>query len=80
VRTIEYEVLPKAGHQTVSFWQWLADYGQALMYTLSLITFQKGDVYRPLGDTSRLWLAVGTATLAGQAALFFLAIRRRFKR
>jgi hypothetical protein len=80
VRTVEYEVLPKAGHQTVSFRKWLADYGQALMYTLSLITFQKGDVYRPLGDVSRLWLAVGTATLAGQAALFFLAIRRRFKR
>jgi uncharacterized protein YjbI with pentapeptide repeats len=80
VRTIEYEVLHKQDYQTVSFRRWLTDFGQSLMYTLSLITFQKGDLYRPLGELSRLWLSLGTLVLAGQAALFFLAIRRRFKR
>jgi uncharacterized protein YjbI with pentapeptide repeats len=80
VRTIEYEVLHKSNYQSVPFRQWWADFSQSLMFTLTLITFQKGDFYRPLDGLSRLWLSVGTLALAGQAALLFLAIRRRFKR
>src|SRR5205085_10092728 len=45
IRTIEYEVLHGPDYQTVSFRQWLADFSQSLMYTLTLITFQKGDIY-----------------------------------
>jgi hypothetical protein len=80
VRTVEYGVLHRPGYQTVSFGQWLKDYGQAALYALTTVTFQKGDYYRPLDATSRLWLTLGTLAFAGQAALFFLAIRRRFKR
>lgn len=80
VRTVEYEVLHKQNYQPVSFRQWRDDFSQSLMFTLTLITFQKGDFYRPLDELSRLWLSVGTLALAGQAALLFLAIRRRFKR
>jgi uncharacterized protein YjbI with pentapeptide repeats len=80
VRTIEYDVLRKPSYQTASFRQWWADYSQSLMYTLTLVTFQNGDDYKPLDGLARLWLSVGTLALAGQAALFFLAIRRRFKR
>jgi len=80
VRTIEYGVLNKPGYQKVSFYQWLKDYGHAALYTLTTVTFQKGDYYRPLDGVSKLWLSLGTLAFAGQAALFFLAVRRRFKR
>lgn len=62
------------------FSAWLQDYGNALAYTLSVLTFQRERFYIPVGALSRLCLLLAVLVLAAQTALTLLAIRRRFRR
>lgn len=77
---IEYNVWPDANHRAVSTREWLADYKEAVLFSLSIITFQRERFYEPFGWESRLILFVGVMMMTSQLAMVVLAIRRRFKR
>ncbi len=77
---IEYNISSDTEHKPVSFGQWLGDYREAGLLTLSIITFQRERFYEPVGHYSRCWLFVSVIVLTGQAAMVLLAIRRRFRR
>jgi len=62
-----------------SFGNWLSDLGQSCLFTLSILTLQKGGFYAPAGGWSQFWLFFATIAFYAQAALLLLAIRRRFK-
>ncbi|HZM87946.1 MAG TPA: pentapeptide repeat-containing protein [Blastocatellia bacterium] len=77
---IEYNLVPDAQHHPVGFGQWIDDYARAILFSLSIITFQRERFYEPVGDWSRFWLFLSVLLLTTQAAMVLLAIRRRFKR
>lgn len=77
---IEYNFSPDAQHEIVGFGQWVRDYARAILFSLSIITFQRERFYEPVGDWSRFWLFMAVLLLTTQAAMVLLAIRRRFKR
>lgn len=77
---IEYDLWPDSDHHHVSAREWFADYREAVLFSLSIITFQRERFYEPLGWQSRLVLFVGVFTMTAQLAMVLLAIRRRFKR
>jgi hypothetical protein len=80
VEVIEYNLLPTEGYVTVSLAQWCSDYSESLLYTLSILTFQKDRFYEPIKGWSQLWSAIAVLLFTGQAALVLFAVRRRFKR
>lgn len=80
VAVIEYNLLPTESYVTASSAQWCSDYSESLLYTLSILTFQKDRFYEPLKGWSQLWTAIAVLLFTGQAALVLFAIRRRFKR
>ncbi|HXU35765.1 MAG TPA: pentapeptide repeat-containing protein [Blastocatellia bacterium] len=53
---------------------------EALLLSLSVITFQRERFYEPVGWQSRLCLYLAVFMLTAQIALLLLAIRRRFRR
>lgn len=78
---IEYELLsPGPEHQPVPVKQIGSDYGEAILFTLSILTFQRQRFYEPISPWSKLWLFMAVFVLTSQTALVLLAIRRRFKR
>jgi uncharacterized protein YjbI with pentapeptide repeats len=77
---IEYNLWPDANHHSVSAREWLSDYKEAVLFSLSIITFQRERFYEPLAWESRLILFVGVLILTSQLAMTLLAVRRRFKR
>jgi uncharacterized protein YjbI with pentapeptide repeats len=77
---IEYNLWPDSEHHVVPFSQWISDYCKAILFSLSIITFQRERFYEPAGDLSRFWLFIAVFVLTSQTALVLLAIRRRFKR
>jgi hypothetical protein len=60
--------------------QWLADYLRSVSFTLSVFTLPRQRPYEPMGAFSHIWVSITSLLLAGQAALFLLAMSRRFKR
>jgi uncharacterized protein YjbI with pentapeptide repeats len=60
--------------------QWIGDYLNSMMFTFSIVTFQRERSYEPMGAWSQVWTGVTSLLLTSQAALVLLAIRRRFKR
>ena len=79
-RVIEYNMIPDTGHQRVKFEQWASDYGEAILFSLSIVTFQRDRFYAPVGWQSQLFLYLAVLTMTAQAALILLSIRRRFRR
>jgi len=79
-RLIEYNIWPDSKNQLVSVRQWLTDYGKAILFTLSIVTFQRERFYQPVGVWSQFWLFISVFVLTSQAALVLLAIRRQFRR
>ncbi|HEV8366905.1 MAG TPA: hypothetical protein VGQ39_03050 [Pyrinomonadaceae bacterium] len=57
-----------------------SDLGESVLFTLSIITFQKERFYEPVGWQAKLCLYSAVLFLTAQAALVLLALRRRFKR
>jgi len=79
-QVIEYDVCwPNSKHDQVACSRWLPDYGEAILFTLSIVTFQRKD-YQPVGALSKFWLYIAVFVLPSQAALVLLAIRRQFRR
>jgi len=77
---VEYRLWPDAQHRRVEAKEWLQDFTSALIFTLSIATFQKDRQYQAAGRASE-FLVVATVVLVGsQAALLLFAVRRRFKR
>ncbi len=79
-RTIEYNLFADSSHRAVSMREWLDDYLSAMSLCASVVTFQKDRFYEPLEGPARAWLFAAVITLAGQAAMALLALRRRFRR
>ncbi|MDQ3816072.1 MAG: pentapeptide repeat-containing protein [Acidobacteriota bacterium] len=79
-RIIEYNLIPDSTHHSVSFGKWLADYREAILFALSIITFQRERFYVPVGWQSQLFLYLAVLVMTTQAALLLLSIRRRFRR
>ena len=79
-RLIHYNLVSEPGDTPAIASKWLADYREAVLFTLSLVTFQKDRFYEPVGWQSRLVLNLAVVIIVSQAALVFLAIRRRFRR
>lgn len=63
----------------VSFGNWLSDLGKSVLFTLSILTFQKARFFAPQGGWSQLWQFIATIAFYSQVAITLLAIRRRFK-
>jgi hypothetical protein len=80
IRIIEYDFLQNPSHIPVSFNRFISDYGEAILYTLSIVTFQKDGFYQPLGWESKVMLCFAVILLAAQGAMVLFAIRRQFKR
>jgi hypothetical protein len=76
---INYEPCLHTACQRVS-WQKVCDSGKTLVFTLSLLTFQKDRLYEPANVWTQFWICIAVPLLAGQTALVLFAIRRRFKR
>jgi uncharacterized protein YjbI with pentapeptide repeats len=79
-KLIEYDLLSDSNHHSVSVRQLVADYREAVLFTFSIITFQKERFYEPVGWQARLCLYLAVLFLTAQGALVLLALRRRFKR
>jgi len=79
-RTVEYNLLPDARHPLVAPATLISDFREALVYALTSLTFQPQARYSPLGLGTIVVLGFGRILLAGQSALFLLALRRRFRR
>jgi uncharacterized protein YjbI with pentapeptide repeats len=79
-RVIEYNVLPDINHRPVSIEQLGLDYRDSILFTLSIITFQRERFYEPVGWQAYLCLCFAVLFLTAQAALVLLAVRRRFRR
>jgi uncharacterized protein YjbI with pentapeptide repeats len=77
---IEYDLWPNANHHRVSAREWVSDYKEAVLFSLSIITFQRERFYEPLAWEARMLLFVGVLAMTSQLAMVLLAIRRRFKR
>jgi uncharacterized protein YjbI with pentapeptide repeats len=78
-RVIEYDFTFDSS-RWASLTQCLSDYWKSILFTLSIITFQRERFYEPAGDLSRFWLFIAVFVLTAQLAMVLLAIRRRFKR
>ena len=76
---INYEPCLHTACQHIS-WQKICDSGRTLVFTLSLLTFQKDRLYEPATAWTQFWICIAVPLLAGQTALVLFAIRRRFKR
>lgn len=79
-RIIEYNLFPDSAHRRASAGKIAVDFRESLLFTLSIITFQKERFYEPVGSQARLCLYFAVLFLTAQAALVLLALRRRFKR
>lgn len=79
-RVIEYNCLSDDTHHAVSIRQWVSDYKEAILFTLSIVTFQRQRLYEPIGWESQFFLYLAVLLMTTQAALLFLSIRRRFRR
>jgi hypothetical protein len=77
---IKYELSARDGHPRATLSEISQDYVRAIAHTLSLMTFQRERQYRATGTLSQVLEAVASIVMAGQTALFLLAIRRRFRR
>ncbi|MFC1537494.1 hypothetical protein ACFL4P_01560, partial [Gemmatimonadota bacterium] len=60
-------------------WQAIYDYGRSVLFSLSILTFQRSRFFVPAGACSQLWLFLATICFYSQVTLLLLAIRRRFK-
>jgi uncharacterized protein YjbI with pentapeptide repeats len=76
----EYDWCYECKFSPDALWKLLSAYREALMYSFSLITFQRGEYYEPSSWQTRFWVYVAMLFLLSQAAMVLLAIRRRFKR
>jgi uncharacterized protein YjbI with pentapeptide repeats len=79
-RVIEYNCVPDDAHHAVSVRQWISDYKEAILFSLSIITFQRERFYEPIDWQSQFVLYLAVLAMTTQAALLFLSIRRRFRR
>jgi hypothetical protein len=79
-RVIEYNCVPDDTHHAVSVRQWISDYKEAILFSLSIITFQRERFYEPIDWQSQFVLYLAVLAMTTQAALLFLSIRRRFRR
>jgi len=78
-RVINYDLTLDSSRWT-PLTQSLSDYWKAILFTLSIMTFQRERFFEPVGDLSRLWLFISVFGLTTQLAMVVLAVRRRFKR
>jgi hypothetical protein len=76
---INYEPCLHTSCQRAS-WQKVSDSFRTIVFTLSLLTFQKDRLYEPANAWTQFWVCIAVPLLAGQTALILFAIRRRFKR
>jgi uncharacterized protein YjbI with pentapeptide repeats len=79
LRAINYEPCLHTACQR-PWQQKVRDSAKAIVFTLSLLTFQKDRLYEPANACTQLWICIAVPLLAGQTALVLFAIRRRFKR
>jgi uncharacterized protein YjbI with pentapeptide repeats len=77
---VDYNLFRDSNHKAASIGEIGRDYREGVLFTLSIITFQKERFYEPVGWQSRLCLYLAVLFLTAQAALVLLALRRRFKR
>jgi uncharacterized protein YjbI with pentapeptide repeats len=77
---INYELCLHTPCQRASWQQKVSDSAKTLVFTLSLLTFQKDRLYEPATACTQFWICIAVPLLAGQTALVLFAIRRRFKR
>jgi hypothetical protein len=77
---INYELCLHTACQRVSWQQKVCDSARTIVFTLSLLTFQKERLYEPANAWTQFWICIAVPLLAGQTALVLFAIRRRFKR
>jgi len=80
LRLIRYGFCGSSAQQCVSLREWLSDFWDAVLFTVSIVTFQRDRFYSPVGSISKLLVMVATILLTGQSGIVFLALRRRFKR
>jgi uncharacterized protein YjbI with pentapeptide repeats len=77
---INYELCLHTACQRASWQQKVCDFGRTIVFTLSLLTFQKERLYEPANACTQFWICIAVPLMAGQTALVLFAIRRRFKR
>ncbi|MEO1080918.1 MAG: pentapeptide repeat-containing protein [Pseudomonadota bacterium] len=77
---IRYQLLPDATHPLPAPKDWLMDYGRALIFTLSITTFQRNSYYSSASRATDLFAMLAFIIIGAQAALLLFAVRRRFKR
>jgi hypothetical protein len=80
LRAINYELCLHTACQRASWRQKVCDSARTIVFTLSLLTFQKDRLYDPANAWTQFWICIAVPLLAGQTALVLFAIRRRFKR
>lgn len=79
-RIIEYNLFSDATHKPTSFWNFVSDARESVLFSLSIVTFQRERFYEPIGWQSRLLLYLAVLFITSQVAFVLLAIRRKFKR
>ena len=78
-RVIEYDFTLDST-RWASLGDCISAYGKSVLFTLSIITFQRERFYEPANDPARFWLFIAVFVLTSQVAMVLLAVRRRFKR
>jgi hypothetical protein len=71
-------VWPPSALTWEGIWRWLLDFGAAVQFTLSIVSFQRDRFYVPTDGWGRAWLMLAFFALTGQLALVLFALRRRF--
>ena len=79
-RIIMYVLSCEPARWAVGSASWFRDLAEAVVFSISPLTLQRGRFYEPNGLLTRFLYSVATLFLAAQLALVLLAIRRRFKR
>jgi hypothetical protein len=77
---INYKLCLHTACQRTPWQRKVRDSAKAIVFTLSLLTFQKDRLYEPANAWTQFWVCIAVPLLAGQTALVLFAIRRRFKR
>jgi uncharacterized protein YjbI with pentapeptide repeats len=77
---IEYNLISTPGYRPATTEQWFTDLGKSALFTFSIISFQRGEYYKPASEYSQFLVSMAVLVFAGEADLLFLAIRRRFRR
>jgi hypothetical protein len=80
LHNINYELCLHTACQRTPWQRKVRDSAKAIVFTLSLLTFQKDRLYEPANAWTQFWVCIAVPLLAGQTALVLFAIRRRFKR